>query len=106
MRLSLGSCSLEHNVLAFILAMHQGAPLRSYQITKENSSKNAFVQKPVPTHSKCIVKYHLMWYLTLLLSNDRIGNSKITKSSVSAEYVRQAHANVSTSDMNMDHMPL
>lgn len=29
-RLSLGSCSLEHNALACLSAMHHGAPLRSY----------------------------------------------------------------------------
>lgn len=44
MRLSLGACALEHSVLAFILAMHQGAPLRSYQIAKESSSKRIYTE--------------------------------------------------------------
>lgn len=33
-----------------------------------------------------------------------MGKSKITKYRVSDEYVRQAHADISTTDMNMDHL--
>lgn len=87
MRLSLGSCSLERNVLALILAMHQEATLRSYQ-----NQKGLNKRKSIPTHSKFIVRHDPIWYF------DHV----TPVSCVSDDYVRQAHASISTLHIDMD----
>lgn len=75
--------------------MHQEAPLKNYQIAKESSSKNKFIQKSIPAHSKSTVKHDLICYLTMSVIYERMGNLKMN--SVSEEYVRETHANISTS---------
>ena len=71
---------------------HAPRALKSYQIAKENLSKNTYIQTSLSTHSKSIIEHDPICYLILLLVNDRMGNTKMTKSRVKDEYVRQAHA--------------